>query len=101
MTNKLTEFFLAHFPQIIEMAKDKIEELEKSMTGAEGQAKKEALDAFMLDKIAELIRNWDIPQVPNIIENNYLDPATIKMVEIYLPKITQGVYNTLTANFKK
>ncbi len=101
MTNKLTQFLLEHFPQIIEKTKYEIQQIENSMVGKDGKIKKAELDKRIIDYISDLIKKCDIPQVPNIIEDNILDPASIKLIEIYLPKITQGIYDISIVAIKK
>lgn len=101
MTNKLTHFLLEHFPDIMEKTREEIEKIENEMVGQDGKIKKAELDKRILDYVSGLIRNWDIPQVPNIVEDNILDPATIKMIEISLPPITQKVYDVSLVAIKK
>jgi len=93
MANKVLAFILEKMPQIQEFCAGEIEEIENTMTGAKGQVKKAELDRQAIAYVSGLIIAWDIPQVPNIIENNILDPAVINMFEMYLPQITQIIYN--------
>lgn len=98
---QIIEFLFGKFPQIQEFAADKIQELENNMVGVKGQEKKAELDKQAIVYVSNLIITWDIPQVPNIIENNILDPAIIKIIEIYLPQITQTIYNIGLTGIKK
>lgn len=101
MSNKVLEFILSKFPEIQEFTANKIQEIENSMVGAEGQEKKNELDKQAIAYVSGLIIAWDIPQVPNIIENNLLDPAVIKIFEMYIPQITQVIYNIGVTGIQK
>ena len=99
--NKALEFLLGHFPELAEEARKQIQEVEESMTGEEGKAKKAEVDKRIIEFSANLVRKWDIPQVPNFIEDPFLDPMTIKAFERYIPQITQGVYDVGVLGIKK
>lgn len=101
MTNKLLEILLKNTGSLIEEAHEKMQALEVEMKGAKGFEKKEALDNFLKGKVEEIIRNWNIKQVPDIIEDNYLDPATIALINAYIPSISQPVYNVAIKGIEK
>lgn len=93
MTNKYVKFLCEHVSDFIEIAADKIQELETSMVGSTGTEKKTALDTYLIAKATTLIENWDIPQIPDSIEDKFIDPAFIAFVSKYIPVLSQGVYN--------
>lgn len=101
MTNKLLEILLENTGNLIEQAHAKMQELETEMAGAKGTEKKKVLDDFLMGKVDEIIRNWNIKNVPDFIEDNYLDPATIALINAYVPTISQPVYNVAMAGIKK
>lgn len=101
MNNKVLEFMLKNFPEIQVFVAGKIQEIEDTMVGAKGLEKKTELDRQAIAYVSGLIIAWDIPQVPNIIENNILDPAVIKTIELYLPQITQVIYDIGVTGIKK
>lgn len=99
--NKLVVVLLENTADLIQQGADKIQEFETSMKGLDGGVKKAALDEFLKGKVAELIKNWNIKQVPDIIEDNYLDPATIELINSYVPSISQSVYNVALKGLNK
>ena len=101
MTNKLLEILLENTGSLIEEAHAKMQALETEMKGAAGTAKKEALDTYLKGKVEEIIKNWNIKQVPDIIEDNYLDPATIALINNYIPSISQPVYDVAIKGIEK
>lgn len=101
MTNKLLELLLENTGRLIEQAHAKMQELELEMEGAKGSEKKEQLDNFLKKEVEELIRGWNIKNVPDIIEDNYLDPATIYLINSYVPTISQPVYDVAIKGIKK
>jgi hypothetical protein len=101
MTNNLVKLLLENAGNLIEQAHAKMQALETEMAGAKGTEKKKVLDDYLKGKVSELIKGWDIPQVPNVLEDNYLDPATIALIDAYIPTISQPVYNVAMAGIKK
>lgn len=101
MTNKYVKFILEHSAEFMAKGADKIQELETEMSGAEGKEKKKALDEFLQDEVAKAIRAWDIPQVPNAIEDAYVDPIVINFIDSYIPIISQGLYDVILKGLKK
>lgn len=101
MTNKLLKILLENTGNLIEQAHIKMQELETEMQGAKGSEKKDALDNFLKEKVEELIKNWNIKNVPDIIEDNYLDPATIALINSYIPSISKPVYDVAIKGIKK
>ena len=101
MTSKLVVVLLENTADLIALGAEKMQEFEESMRGTDGAVKKEALDQFLMSKVEEIIRNWDIKKVPNFIEDNYLDPATIAIINKYIPKISQSVYNVALKGIDK
>lgn len=99
--NKAIEFLFEHFPEIAEETRKQMQSVEETMTGEEGKEKKKEVDNRIIDFSANLIRQWDIPQVPNFIEDPFLDPMTIKALEIYIPQLTQGLYDVGIKGIKK
>jgi len=101
MTNKLLEVLLENTGNLIEDAHAKMQTLETEMKGAKGSEKKEALDNYLKEKVSEIIKNWNIKNVPDIIEDNYLDPATIALINNYIPSISQPVYDVAIKGIEK
>lgn len=101
MTNKLVEILLKNTGNLIEQAHAKMQELEFEMKGAKGVEKKEVLDNYLKGKVEEIIIGWNIKSVPDFIEDNYLDPATIALINSYIPTISQPVYNVAIKGIEK
>lgn len=95
MTNKVLQYVLENSAEFTAKTAQKIQELEEEMKGAEGKEKKAALDKFLMGEVEKAIKAWDIPQVPNVIEDAYVDPMTIKLINSYIPMFSQGVYNVV------
>lgn len=101
MTNKLLVILLENTGNLIEQAHAKMQVLETEMKGAKGSAKKEVLDNYLKGKVEEIIKTWNIKQVPDIIEDNYLDPAIIALISNYIPSISQPVYDVAIKGIEK
>lgn len=101
MTNKLLEILLENTGNLIEEAHAKMQALETEMKGAKGSEKKEALDNYLKEKVSEIIKAWNIKNVPDILEDNYLDPATISLINNYIPSISQPVYDVAIKGIEK
>lgn len=90
MSNKMLEFVLKKMPEIQAEAVKKIKELAHS--GLEtGEAKKSELDKYIVDFINKAIDVYDIPIVPDFV----VDPAIKNLVEVYIPQITQAMFDAL------
>lgn len=101
MTNKYVKFILEHSADFMAKGAEKMQELETKMAGAEGKEKKKALDEFLKAEVKTAIENWNIPQVPDVIEDKYLDPVTISFINSYIPVISQGLYDVVLKGLKK
>ena len=101
MTNKYVKFVLEHSSEFMAKGADKIQELEIEMAGAEGKEKKKALDEFLESEVEKAIKAWDIPQIPNSIEDTCVDPMTIKFINSYVPMMSQGLYDVVLKGLTK
>ena len=90
MTNKVLEFILSKLPEVQKLAVEKIKELAKS--GIEkGEEKKAELDAYIINFLDTAIDAYDMPMLPDAI----IDPSIKKLVALYIPQITQAIFDTL------
>jgi hypothetical protein len=88
--NKAMEFILAKMPEVQKQAVAKIKELAKS--GIEkGEEKKDELDKFIINFLDSAIDAYDMPMLPDAI----IDPSIKKLVALYVPQITQAIFDTL------
>lgn len=101
MTNKVATFLLEKFPAISAFTKQEIQTLESSMAGAEGTAKKAALDEKVIGFINTAIEAYNISLLPDPIEKGIIDPFLEKEVAKYVPEITQEIYNIFDSQLVK
>ena len=96
LATKLMETLLTHFPEAMEQAKAKIEQLNEEMAGAKGAEKKAELDKFIINFV------WSkIEPLNNIGPDFISDPITKAIIDATFPAITQKMFDFLIFGTEK
>ena len=88
---------LAEGWKLVQLAISSLTQLAEQLQGVNGSQKKAAVLAAIEELVDYLLTKWDIPQIPNLIENMTVDPL-LKMIAM---KFADGAIDAVVSVFNK